>query len=92
VGQRSHALDLEPGLFGWDDPQRIAHALLSAAQRSTQKKRTAYGSAMAMLCFYINRAGRRLSPERLAVLNQAKEDLRAWRALPPQPSTGTCTD
>lgn len=63
-----------------------------AAERSRQKKRTAYGSAMAMLCCDINRARPRLSSERLAVLHQAKEELRARRALLPQPSTGTCTD
>lgn len=76
VNQTSHALELEPGLFGWDDPQAIAKSLWRSAEQSEHKKRTAYGSAMAMLCFYINRAGRKLSPERRDVLAAAKQQLR----------------
>jgi hypothetical protein len=55
--RQSHALDLEPGIFKSDNPMRIAASLLQSSQRSMRRKRSAYVSAMAMLCFYINRAG-----------------------------------
>jgi hypothetical protein len=58
VARRPPALDLEPGVFTWSDPRRIAASLLASAQRSTRRKRSVYASAMAMLCFYVNRAGR----------------------------------
>jgi hypothetical protein len=86
VSQSSHALALEPGVFCREDPAAIARSLWRSATLSRHKKRTAYGSAMAMLCFYINRAGSRLSPQRRQVLTQAKQELRRLRD---QPSTGT---
>jgi hypothetical protein len=76
VSRRSDALDLEPGVFTWDDPVRIARSLRRSAEASRRRKRAAYASAMAMLCFYINRAGRNLSEERRAVLERSKEELR----------------
>lgn len=88
VSARSHALELETGVFSWNDPAAIAHSLWQSAQRSRQKKRTTYGSAMAMLCFYINRAGSRLSPDRRAVLAQAKQELRRLQAEFSQATTG----
>jgi hypothetical protein len=83
VGRNSHALDLEPGLFSWDNPQRIARSLWRAAELSQRRKRSVYGSAMAMLCFYINRAGSRLTQQRLAILEQTKEELRQLHQTPP---------
>ena len=79
VSQRSHALDLEAGVFTLTDPRQVAQSLWRSAERSNHKKRTAYGSAMAMLCFYINRAGRNLPSERRLVLEQAKLELRRLR-------------
>lgn len=76
VGQRSQALDLEPGVFTWQDPARIARSLQRSAEASQRRRRPPFASAMAMLCFYINRAGRQLSPERRAVLELAKAELR----------------
>ena len=76
VAQRTPALDLEPGLFTWSDPERIAAALLQAAQQSSRRQRSVYGSAMAMLCLYINRAGRKLDPLQRQVLEAAKHSLR----------------
>jgi hypothetical protein len=76
VAKRAPALDLEPGLFTWSDPQRIATSLLHSAHISTRRKRSVYASAMAMLCLYINRAGRQLSPSQRQVLEAAKESLR----------------
>ncbi len=76
AGQRSQALDLEAGVFTWADPARIARSLQRSAEASSRRRRPPFASAMAMLCFYINRAGSQLSPERRAVLQQAKTELR----------------
>lgn len=76
VTETSHALELPPGLFTWDDPERIAAALKRAAEESRARKGTPYQSAMSMLNFYINRAGHNLPPERRAVLEAAKAELR----------------
>lgn len=76
VTEHSHALDLEPGVFEFDDPQRIARSLKHSAEQSTQRKATPFQSAMSMLNFYINRAGRNLSAERKKVLEDAKDELR----------------
>jgi hypothetical protein len=78
VARRPPALDLEPGVFTWSDPRRIAASLLASAQRSTRRKRSVYASAMAMLCFYVNRAGRNLNQPQRRVLEAAKEELRLW--------------
>lgn len=72
----SNALDLEPGVFTWSDPRRIARSLLRSAQASTRRKADPYRSAMSMLTFYVNRAGRNLDPARRAILERAKEELR----------------
>lgn len=76
VTERSIALDLQEGVFTWQDPQKIAASLKYSAETSTRRKATPFQSAMSMLNFYINRAGKNLSPERKKVLNQAKEELR----------------
>jgi hypothetical protein len=76
VNRRPPVLDLEPGLFTWDQPERIAASLLQSARQSRARKRSVYGSAMAMLCLYINRAGRKLSARRRSILTQAKMCLR----------------
>ena len=54
VALRPPALDLDAGLFTWSDPEQIAASLLRSAHRSRRRKRSAYASAMAMLCLYIN--------------------------------------
>jgi hypothetical protein len=76
VTKHSNALDLEADVFTWSDPKRIARSLRDSAERSTRRKGTAYQSAMSMLNFYLNRAGRNLSAERKQVLSRAKEELR----------------
>jgi hypothetical protein len=82
VTKESNALDLEKGVFSLDDPKKIARSLLRSAQRSKRRKaKTAEGSAMSMLTFYINRAGKNLPASRRRVLEQAKEELR--RMTPP---------
>jgi hypothetical protein len=80
VTRESNALDLEEGVFTWHDPKRIARSLLRSAEESTRRKApTPFRSAMSMLVFYINRAGKNLDAEQKAVLEQAKEELRKLR-------------
>ena len=76
VTRESNALDLEAGVFTWDDPQRIARSLQRSAEASNRRKSDPFRSAMSMLVFYINRAGRKLDKRQKRVLEQAKEELR----------------
>ncbi|MDH3909528.1 MAG: DUF3175 domain-containing protein, partial [Gammaproteobacteria bacterium] len=63
VTRESHALQLEEGVFTWKDPARIARSLRDSAESSTQRKATPFRSAMSMLVFYINRAGKDLDED-----------------------------
>lgn len=76
VTERSDALDLEEGVFTFDDPRRIAESLRRSAERSRRRKSPPFRSAMSMLTFYINRAGKTLSRSRRARLEAAKRELR----------------
>lgn len=76
VTRKSNALDLEEGVFTWRSPRRIALSLKKSALASIRRKGTPFQSAMSMLNFYINRAGRNLNAERKKILNQAKKELR----------------
>ena len=76
VTKHSNALDLEKSGFTSGDPHRIALSLKRSAERSKRRKATPYQSAMSMLNFYINRAGRGLPQHRLRVLEGAKGELR----------------
>jgi len=76
VTRESHALALEEGVFTWADPKKIALSLKQSADSSTSRKSPPFRSAMSMLVFYINRAGRNLDKEHLRILEQAKEELR----------------
>lgn len=76
VTETSNALDLEQGVFSREDPRSIARSLKRSADRSTRRKSEPFRSAMSMLNFYINRAGKHLSQERRARLEAAKEELR----------------
>ena len=80
VGRESHALILEDGVFKKESPREIALSLKRSAERSLERKSSPLHSALAMLTFYINRAGRRLPAGRRHVLEQAKDELRsmAW--------------
>ncbi|MBI2894122.1 MAG: DUF3175 domain-containing protein [Deltaproteobacteria bacterium] len=72
----SNALDLETGVFSLSDPRRIAESLKRSAEASRRRKAPPFQSAMSMLNFYINRAGRKLPPSRRRVLEEAKHELR----------------
>ncbi|MDR3422474.1 MAG: DUF3175 domain-containing protein [Xanthobacteraceae bacterium] len=76
VTKESDALDLESGVFSLQDPKRIAASLKRSAERSRRRKAEPYRSALSMLVFYINRAGRNLSAGRRRTLEQAKTELR----------------
>ena len=73
---REDALDLEGGVFSLKDPKRIAASLKRSAEKSARRKSTPYRSALSMLTFYINRAGKNLSAGRRKTLEQAKDELR----------------
>jgi len=77
VTETSNALDLEEGVFSKRSPREIAQSLKRSAERSRRRKSSPYRSAMSMLTFYINRAGKNLSAARRARLERAKSELRA---------------
>ena len=76
VTQNSHALDLEEGVFTWENPHQIAASLAKSALESKNLKATPFKSAMSMLNFYINRAGKKLSIKQKNILIIAKDELR----------------
>jgi hypothetical protein len=76
VSEQSDALDLESNIFEARDPRRIASSLKRSAERSQRRKAEPYHSAMSMLTFYINRAGKNLSSSRRKTLERAKSELR----------------
>ena len=76
VTEESNALDLERDVFNKRDPRSIALSLKRSAEQSHRRKSDPYRSAMSMLTFYINRAGKNLSEQRKARLEKAKEELR----------------
>ena len=76
VTRHSDALDLEPEVFRFKDPHRIALSLKRSAEHSRRRKSSPFRSAMSMLTFYINRAGKNLPEPRKKVLEDAKDELR----------------
>jgi Protein of unknown function (DUF3175) len=76
VTERSDALDLQKGVFTLKDPKEIALSLKRSAERSTRRKSDPYRSAMSMLTFYINRAGKGLAKADRTRLEKAKDELR----------------
>jgi len=76
LNKHSNALDLEPGVFTWKNPKKIAKSLKNSAEMSTRRKAGPFQSAMSMLNFYINRAGKNLPAEQKKILEQAKIELR----------------
>lgn len=76
VTRHSEALDLEQNVFESDDPHKIAVSLKRSAEHSPRRKSEPYRSAMSMLTFYINRAGKNLPARRKRTLEKAKDELR----------------
>src|SRR5438874_2538994 len=76
VTRHSNALDLQENIFKNRSPKKIASSLKHSAERSKRKKGTSFQSAMSMLNFYINRAGKNLSSAQKNNLEKAKIELR----------------
>lgn len=72
----SNALDLERGVFTKRTPRAVARSLKRSAEASHRRKSAPFRSAMSMLNFHINRAGRGLSRSQRSVLERAKDELR----------------
>jgi hypothetical protein len=76
VTRESDALDLKHGVFKQSDPKKIAASLKRSAERSPRRKTGAYRSALSMLTFYINRAGKTLPKTQRDRLQRAKAELK----------------
>lgn len=76
VTRESNALSLEKEVFTWKDPKAIAQSLKDSAEASNRRKAEPFRSAMSMLVFYINRAGKNLDREQFRILEEAKRALR----------------
>jgi hypothetical protein len=76
ITRESNALDLEEGVFSKTSPKEIARSLQRSAERSQRRKTDAFRSAMSMLVFYMNRAGKKLPASRRKTLDRAKDELR----------------
>jgi len=86
VTETSNALDLEQDVFKKRDPAAIARSLKRSAERSRRRKSDPYRSAMSMLVFYVNRAGKNLAPSQRRVLERAKDELRRLYGREPKAS------
>jgi len=82
VTETSRALDLEAGVFAQEDPRLIAESLQRSAERSRRRKAEPFRSAMSMLTFYVNRAGKQLPARQRARLERAKDELRELYGRP----------
>ena len=76
VTKHSNALDLKDQVFTLDDPKKIAESLKKSAKHSHRRKGSPFQSAMSMLNFYINRAGKNLPEKQKEILEKAKNELR----------------
>ena len=84
VTRESDALTLDQGVFSKRSPRAIALSLKRSAERSRRRKSSPYRSAMSMLTFYINRAGKQLSQKQRKTLEKAKDELRDLYGRPPR--------
>jgi len=89
VTEHSNALDLEPGVFTKRSPRAIAESLRRSAEQSRRRKADPFRSAMSMLTFYINRAGRSLDASQRRRLEQAKDALRRLYGRPRTPESAS---
>jgi hypothetical protein len=78
-------MDLQPGVFAQRSARDIARSIKRSAERSHARKADPYRSALSMISFYINRAGRRLDPVRRRRLERAKQELRTLFSGTQQP-------
>jgi len=83
VMKESDAMDLKSGVFKLRSARAIAHSLKRSSEASQRRKSSPFRSAISMLNFEINRAGKNLSAERIRILNRAKSELRKAFGRPP---------
>ena len=76
VTKESDALDLKQGVFKLTSAKKIAASLKRSAEHSERRKSGAYRSALSMLTFYINRAGKTLPQTQRTRLERAKVELK----------------
>jgi len=76
VTKESDALDLKQGVFKLTSAKKIAASLKRSAEHSSRRKTGAYRSALSMLTFYINRAGKTLPKTQRTRLERAKVELK----------------
>ena len=76
VTKKSNAMDLKKNVFKQSDPKKIARSVKKSAERSPRRKSSPKRSAMSMLSFYVNRAGKNLTASQKKKLEKAKEELR----------------
>ena len=76
VTKSSDAMDLKKNVFKQSDPKKIAQSVQSSAAHSKRRKASARRSAMSMLSFYVNRAGKNLSAAQKKKLEKAKVELK----------------
>ena len=69
-------MDLKPGVFSGNNPKKIAASIKRSSESSTHRKSNPYHSAISMVTFYLNRAGRNLPAKKKSVLKQTKDELR----------------
>jgi len=82
VTRESNALSLEDRVFTLRNPREIAKSLRRSAERSTRRKAEPFASAMSMLTFYVNRAGKGLPKAQKTRLMRAKSELRKLYGKP----------
>lgn len=92
VTETSNALDLESGIFSWENPRKIAVSLKLSADNSRRRKSSPFASAMSMLNFYINRAGKNLPSGHRKILERAKDELRRLYGKPRRQDRRISTD
>lgn len=85
VQQSSNAMDIPKGLFT-RSAHEVAQELKQAVLASNRTKGTKFQSAMSMLNYYINRAGKNLVSKDKARLEQAKVELRKLFNKPAKPN------
>lgn len=76
VTRNSDAMDLKKNVFKQSSPKAIARSVKNSAARSKRRKSSPKRSAMSMLSFYVNRAGKNLTPAQKKKLQKAKDELR----------------
>ena len=76
VTEHSDAMDLKKDIFKQKDPKKIAESVKRSAEKSKRRKAGPFQSAMSMINFYENRAGKNLSVSQKKVLDKSKNELR----------------